>query len=101
MTLRSPGSAAETALKLEASAAKIAVAIGPRRPVEGTEVFMGILWMVVEWICPIAVVVRRRVYVGSTAVLPIGYSSTAETLCARERRCMKLGPRLVKVVEDW
>jgi hypothetical protein len=34
------GSAAETALKLEASAAKIEVAIRPRRPVEGDEVFI-------------------------------------------------------------
>jgi hypothetical protein len=33
-------SAADTALKLEASAAKIAAAIRPRRPVEGDEVFM-------------------------------------------------------------
>jgi hypothetical protein len=34
------GSAAETALKLEASAPKIAVAIRTRRPVEGDEVLM-------------------------------------------------------------
>jgi hypothetical protein len=34
------GSAAETALKLAASAPKIAVAIRPRRPVERDETFM-------------------------------------------------------------
>jgi hypothetical protein len=34
------GSAAETALKLKARAPKIAVAIRPRRPVEGVEVFI-------------------------------------------------------------
>jgi hypothetical protein len=48
-------SAAETALKLEASAPKIAVAIRPRRPVQGVEVFMVVSWMIDEWICPIAV----------------------------------------------
>ena len=43
VTLAELGSAAETALKLEASAPKIAVAIRPRRPVEGVEVFMVVL----------------------------------------------------------
>src|SRR6267142_446203 len=39
------GSAAETALKVEASVPKIAVAIRPRRPVEGDEVFMVVSWI--------------------------------------------------------
>jgi hypothetical protein len=60
VTLAELGSAAETALKLEASAQKIAVAIRPRRPVEGIEVLMFVSWMVDEWICPMTVVVGRR-----------------------------------------
>jgi hypothetical protein len=40
------GSAAETALKLEARAPKIAAAIRVRRPVEAVEVFMVISWIV-------------------------------------------------------
>jgi hypothetical protein len=40
VTLAELGSAAETALKLEASAPKIAVAIRRQRPVEGVVVFM-------------------------------------------------------------
>ena len=69
------GSAAETALKLEASAPKIAVAIRLRRAVEGVEVF---------------IVVSR-----------LGCLAPLNTLCAPKRRCMKLGPRLVNVGEDW
>src|SRR5262249_40681512 len=60
VTPAEPASAAETALKLEASAPKIAVAIRPRRPMEKVEAFMVISWMVDEWICPMAVVFGRR-----------------------------------------
>jgi hypothetical protein len=42
------GSAAQTALKLEASTTKIAEAIRPRRPMEGDEVFMVVSWIVDE-----------------------------------------------------
>ena len=69
------GSAAQTALKLETSAPKIAAAIRPRRAVEGVEMF---------------IVISR-----------LGCLAPLKTLCAPERRCMKLGPRLVKVGEDW
>jgi hypothetical protein len=41
------GSAAETALKLQASAPKIAVAIRPRRPVERDELFMVVSWFMI------------------------------------------------------
>jgi hypothetical protein len=82
------GSATETELKLEASAPKIAVAIRPRRPVEGVEVFMVLSWIVDE----------RRLDLPDG---PVGFSSTSGTLCAPERRCMKLGPRLVNEDEDW
>src|ERR1700745_315130 len=56
------GSAAETEQKLEASTPKIAVAIRPRRPLEGDEAFMVVSLMSLkgDWICPVAVVVGRR-----------------------------------------
>jgi len=43
----------------------------------------------------------EAVYVGPLRFSQLGFSSTAETLCAAERRCMKLGRRLVNVGEDW
>jgi hypothetical protein len=48
VTLAELGSAAEAALKLEASVPKIAVAIRPRRPAEGVEVFIVVSWIVDE-----------------------------------------------------
>jgi hypothetical protein len=48
VTLRSPGSAVETALKLEARAPKIALAIRPGKPEEAVEAFM-VLSRDVDW----------------------------------------------------
>src|SRR4029077_7820020 len=45
LTLAELGSAAETALKLEAKVPKIAAAIRPRRPVEAVEVSMVVSWI--------------------------------------------------------
>jgi len=46
VTLAELGSAAQTALKQKANAARIVVAIRPRNPVDGVEAFMVISWTV-------------------------------------------------------
>jgi hypothetical protein len=72
VTLAELGSAAETALKLEASAPKIAVAIRPRRPVQGVEVFMVVSWIVDERRLDLPDGPGRweAVYVGENAMRP-------------------------------
>jgi hypothetical protein len=90
------GSAAETALKLEASAPKIAVAIRPRRPMEGDEVFMVVSWIGDEKRLDLPDGGGRweAVYVGPPAVLPVGFSSTVENAMRPNAAVHETGPKV-------
>jgi len=92
-------SAAETALRLEARTPKIALAIG--RPVEGDGVFKVVSWIVDggRLDLPAGVACGEALY--ALRFSRFGVQAPGKTLCDSKRYCMKLGPSLLNVGEEW